>query len=165
MRFVNHLLVLTLIWLLLTEARWDSWIVGGPTVVVASVVATLLDRGINRRWSVAGFLCFTPYFIRNSFLSGLDVAWRAMHPRLPIDPQMVQYQLRVPNGAARIFFTNIVSLLPGTVSADVCDDVLIVHALDARQPIRQQLAELEQVVAGLFATRLDTAEKTGESTP
>lgn len=81
-----------------------------------------------------------------------------MHPRLPIDPQLIDYNLRLPDGASRVLFMNVVNLLPGTVSADVCNHVLIVHVIDGRQPMHQQLAKLECVVAGLFAIRLEASE-------
>jgi len=164
LRCLKHVIVFSFLWWLLTSPRWDSWIVGGPTVLAAAMVARLIDQPLGWRWSLIGFLQFVPHFVRCSFLGGVDVAWRSLHPRLPIDPQLIDYNLRLPDGAARVFFMNVVNLLPGTVSADVCDDVLIVHVIDGRQPMHQQLAKLEHVVAGLFATRLEASEEQGEST-
>jgi multicomponent Na+:H+ antiporter subunit E len=90
------------------------------------------------------------HFGRASLAGGIDVAWRALHPRLPIDPQMIQYRLRLPPGTAQVFFANAVSLCPGTVSATMREGVLGIHVLDARQPARARLAELEQTVTDLF---------------
>lgn len=152
-----YLATFTCLWALLTEARTDSWLVGAPVVGAAVVAALLLSPTIGWRWSVAGLLRFAPHFVRSSLLGGIDVAWRSLHPRLPIDPQLIAYDLRLPAGAARVFFMNVVNLLPGTLSADVRGDELLVHVIDGRQPMRQQLAKLEQVVAGLFATPLETS--------
>jgi multicomponent Na+:H+ antiporter subunit E len=152
--FAIHFVALAVLWMLLTGARFDSWIIGGPTVVVAAATAVLLSPRPTWRWSAAGMLRFGPHFVISSIQGGIDVAWRSLHPQLPIHPALIEYQLRLPAGAARIFFICIVSLLPGTVSADVRGDRLQVHVLDCRRPIQQRLAKLERVVAGLFATHI-----------
>ena len=154
MRLATNLIVFAWVWMLITEASADAWIIGGPVVAAAAWTAIRLAPGGRWRWSLAGFLRFVPHFARCSFLAGLDVAWRSLHPRLPIHPRLLEFDLRLPNGTARIFFMNVVNLLPGTVSADVCDDVLIVHVLDGTQPTRKLLTRLEQVVAELFSISL-----------
>jgi multicomponent Na+:H+ antiporter subunit E len=60
-----------------------------------------------------------------------------MHPQLPIDPQLIQYEFRLPTGTARTFFMNVVNLLPGTLSADRGNDVLTVHVMDVNQPMQR----------------------------
>lgn len=165
MRFAANLIAFASLWALLTEARLEAWIVGGPVVVAAAVAAVLLASPQGWRWSAIGFLRFAPHFARNSFLGGLDVARRSLHPRLPIDPRLIEYHLRLPAGAARVFFMNVINLLPGTLSADTRDDVLLVHVIDGTRPMQQQLAALESSVAGLFAARLGTSETKGQGTP
>jgi multicomponent Na+:H+ antiporter subunit E len=161
LRFFKHVVALSLLWCILTASRWDSWLVGGPTVLLAAIVAMWLNRQVRWHWSLVGLLQFVPYFFRCSLLSGIDVAWRSLHPLLPIDPQLLAYRLRLPDGAARVFFMNVVNLLPGTLSADLSDDVLSVHVIDGQQPKRQHLARLEQAVAALFAIQLETAAGKG----
>ena len=157
-RLGSHLSVFACLWALITEARADSWIVGGP-VVVAAAAAACLARDRRWRWSVIGFLRFVPHFARSSLHGGIDVAWRSLHPQLPIHPRLIEYQSRLPDGTARVFFMNIINVLPGTLSADIRDDVLTIHVLDDRQAIQHQLEKLEQSVAALFATRIETIRK------
>ena len=45
---------------------------------------------------------------------------------------------------------NTVTLLPGTLSADLRGQILVVHVLDARGPAAERLALLERRVADLF---------------
>ncbi len=163
-KFATNLIAFAFLWALMTEARLDAWLVGGPVVVAAAVAAVLLASSPGWRWSAIGFVRFAPHFARNSFLGGLDVAWRSMHPRLPIDPRLIEYNLRLPVGAARVFFMNVINLLPGTLSADTRDDVLLVHVIDGTRPMQQQLADLEFVVARLFATRLGASETKEQGT-
>ncbi|GAA5507987.1 hypothetical protein Rcae01_03445 [Novipirellula caenicola] len=163
MRSIVTFIVLAGLWALLTETRRDAWIVGVPVVLAASLVEARLASRDRWRWSVIGLLRFAPHFVRSSIGGGIDVAWRSMHPQLPIDPQMIAYPLRLPAGTARTFFMNVVNLLPGTVSADVRKNVLTVHAMDINQPIQRELATLEDAVAKLFAVHLNSLEDPGES--
>jgi multicomponent Na+:H+ antiporter subunit E len=97
---------------------------------------------------------FLPFFCLQSLRGGVDVAWRAFHPGLPIHPCLVHYPLRLRETPARVFMANVVSLLPGTLSADIDGDSLIVHALDGRLPVAEQLAVLESRVANVFRIAL-----------
>lgn len=149
-------LVFAGIWIVLTEGRIDSWIVGGPFVFAGTCISARMAAAQQWRWSVLGFLRFLPYFASSSFLGGLDVAWRALSRSLPIDPRIVEHHLRLPDHtAARVFFMNVVNLLPGTVSADVDKDILKVHVIDGTQLTLQSLTKLEKVVATLFAVPLE----------
>ena len=56
-------------------------------------------------------------FLRQSIGAGIDVAWRALDPRLPLRPGFVVYPVSIPPGTARNVFTTLTSLLPGTVPA------------------------------------------------
>ena len=52
---------------------------------------------------------------------GVYVAWRAFDPRMPITPELIEYPLRLPPGLPRVILVNMVSLLPGTLSAELGD--------------------------------------------
>ena len=158
-RFGTNLLVSAGLWTLITEGRADSWIVGGPVVLAAAMASVLLAHPQRCRWSAIGLLRFVPHFVRTSLHGGIDVAWRSLHPRLPIHPELVEYHCRLPDGTARTFFMGVVNLLPGTVSADFRVDLLLVHVIDDRQPIQDQLEKLEQAVGALFATPIETNRK------
>ena len=149
-RFVRRFVVLSLLWWVLTGGRVDAWIIGVPTAALAAVVSMRLAGEHKTRWRPLGLLRFVCHFLRWSFLGGVDVAWRAVHPRLPIEPQNIDYPMRLPDGPARVFFMGVVSLLPGTVTADIRGDVLVVHVLDAGQPVRRHLEALEESVGGVF---------------
>lgn len=153
------MLVYAGLWTLITQGRADSWIVGAPIVFAAAIAALLLARPQRCRWSAFGLLRFVPHFVLTSFHGGIDVAWRSLHPQLPIHPALVEYHCRWPDGTARTFFMGVVNLLPGTVSADFRADLLLVHVIDDRQPIQDQLEKLEQAVGALFATPIETNRK------
>lgn len=81
-----------------------------------------------------------------------------------IEPRLHPYALGLPPGNARTFFIGVVSLLPGTLSAEVVGDTLEVHVIGGRRDVDAQLRGLEQRVAPLFALdppSSDGAEKKG----
>ena len=69
---------------------------------------------------------------------------------MPLNPAMVEYPLRLASSAARNLFAGTVSLLPGTLSAELGDDRLFVHVLDVGRPFEQELQTIEDRVAGIF---------------
>jgi len=91
-----------------------------------------------------------PFFLVRSLLGGVDVAWRAFHPGMPIAPDLVEYPLQLPPGLARVFMADTVSLLPGTLSTEILQNCLKVHVLDGRKDVIPELEAVEQGVARIF---------------
>jgi multicomponent Na+:H+ antiporter subunit E len=98
---------------------------------------------------------FVPFFLWHSLKGGVDVAWRAFHPRLPITPELIEYPLRLPPGLPRVILVNTVSLLPGTLSAELGGQVLKVHVLDSLGDFLAELETLEQRVGCMFRSASD----------
>ena len=87
---------------------------------------------------------FTLHFMRQSMSAGVEVAWRAFSPRLPLDPGFVVYPCRLRSTGARSAFCAVSSLLPGTLPAGADENgVLLVHCLDVGQPVTANLAAEE----------------------
>lgn len=143
-----------LLWLVITEGRPGSWVVGLVFVAAATWLSLALHQSPGWRLRPLGLLRFVPYFAWYSLRGGVDVAWRALHPRMPLNPGLLEYQLRLPTPAARVFLAGVLSLLPGTLGARIEGPRLIVHALDLEQNLPEALAELEVRVADLFDLRL-----------
>ena len=142
---------LALLWTLLNPGDRASWLVGLPVISLATWFALKLHRPPASRISLQGLVRFILFFIWHSVRGGWDVARRALHPRLPLNPELVRFRTCLPDGPARILFLNITSLLPGTLSAGVDDDVLLLHVLDAQPGALEEMQALEARVADLFA--------------
>jgi multicomponent Na+:H+ antiporter subunit E len=63
---------------------------------------------------------------------------------------MVEYPLRLTSLSARNLFVCTVSLLPGTLSAELGDNILFVHVLDVGRPFKQELKIIEDRVEAVF---------------
>src|SRR5215813_14924033 len=110
-----------------------------PAAALAIVAATwtslrLLPPGGSRRSPIA-VARLAVRFLYESVVAGLDVARRALDPRLPLRPGFVTYAVRFPPGMARNAFTSLTSLLPGTVPAGEKEGELVYHCLDVDQPV------------------------------
>ena len=90
-------------------------------------------------------------FLCQSVVAGMDVARRALDPRLPLRPGFVTYPVRFPPGTARNAFAALTSLLPGTVPAGDEDGQLVYHCLDVDQPVVSQLAAEEAALSRALA--------------
>jgi multicomponent Na+:H+ antiporter subunit E len=116
---------------ILADGAANSWWIGVPALVLAVGVSTALLPPVSFAWR--GLVSFAPFFLLRSMLGGTDVSWRAFHPDMPIAPDLIEYRLRIPPGLPRELMVNTVSLLPGTLSAELDRDVLKVHVLDGQK--------------------------------
>ncbi|MBD1401224.1 Na+/H+ antiporter subunit E [Pelovirga terrestris] len=147
-RFILRLGGCLFLWWVLTGGRASSWLIGLPTIALALWVMNRFPQAPFWPISVAGLLRFIPYFLLQSVRGGVDVARRAYSPTLPLDPEIIEFPLTLPAGRPQMFFLNSVSLLPGTLSADLNGTTLKVHVLDRK--VDPQLGQLENRVAQLF---------------
>lgn len=147
-----RVVLFSLIWWILTDGAMDSWPVGVPVVLLATFVSVILMPPLS--WSLRGIFRFIPYFLWYSIRGGADVAGRAIHPQLPISPRLFDYRFRLPPGLPRIFMANSVSLLPGTLSVELDEEILRVHVLDETRVIVEELNMLEIRLADIFALEL-----------
>lgn len=144
------LVLLGLLWAVMSGGDGSSWVVGIPAILLALVA---FDRLRERR--VTGIRpmelpAFAAWFLWQSLRGGLDVARRALQRHMPLHPGFLRYRLSVPAGPARVFLINCLSLLPGTLSADIVGDELVLHALDDETDVIAETRDLERRVQALY---------------
>jgi multicomponent Na+:H+ antiporter subunit E len=137
-----------LLWWILTDGAQGSWPVGVPVVLLALFASIKLMPAAS--WSLPGIARFVPFFLWHSLRAGADVAGRALRPRMPISPALIDWPWRLPPGLPRVLMANTVSLLPGTLSAELNDACLRVHVLDDRHSFESEFLVIEARVAGLL---------------
>ena len=153
---LGRLILFAVLWLVIAGSDPASWIIGAPVVLMATIYGERLAIPPRRGLSPVAVLAFLPYFLWQSLLGGLDVAKRVLRPRLDIAPGFLRYPVRLSDPDARVFFLDSISLLPGTLSADMRGGIIEVHALDASIDFAPELADLERRVATLFGETLTT---------
>lgn len=138
------------LWWLLSDGDSTSWFIGLPTVAAAvwSVRRPAADH--DGAVSVLGLLRFMPFFIRESLRGGFDVCLRTLAPTMRIQPGFCTFHTALRRQDARVFLVTAMGLLPGTLAADLREDTLEVHLLDASIDAEADLRRLERAVAGIF---------------
>ncbi len=148
--FFTRLFFFALLWWVLSEGRIKEPAFPVIVVVTLALAANYFWPENFVRWRLSSLVTFIPYFMLESLRGGLDVSLRALRPSLPLMPGFVTYNLKLNTEAARVFFTWIVSLLPGTASVKLEGEALLIHLLDTSAPIMPRLEELESRVAKLM---------------
>ena len=136
------------IWIVIDQSAKPANVLVG---LIATAAATWLSLRLlppaSGRVRVTALALLLPRFLWQSLRAGLDVALRALHPRLPLKPGFVDYPVQLPRGSARNAFELISSLLPGSVPTDETDTAIEYHCLDVGQPVVDDLATEERAYA------------------
>ena len=93
------------------------------------------DRELNLHPKPLYFLfVYLPIFLWECVKANLDVAYRVLHPNLPINPGIVKVRTTLESDTALTFLANSITLTPGTLSVDIDKDkgVLYVHWIDVK---------------------------------
>ena len=133
---------------LMPSAKPADLFVGFLAATIATIASLHLLERTAGHVRFGALLAFMPHFLWQSVLAGIDVARRALSPRMPLNTGFVTYPTKFPPGLARVEFAMITSLLPGTVPAGETDGAILYHCLDVTQPVTRQLAAEEQRLAG-----------------
>ena len=129
--FISKAIVLFVFWILLSASF--EWVHLGLGLVFSFAVAwsnaghsTFVPK--FRLWS--RFLLYLPWLFYKIIQSSLHLTKLILHPALPIDPQLISVESKLDHHAAIVLHGNSITLTPGTVTAEVDSNKLIVHALD-----------------------------------
>lgn len=139
-------------WLVLSSADPGALLPGALAAAAAGWASLRLLPSTRFGLRPAALPGLAARFLRQSALGGADVAWRALSPRLPLDPGLVPCRLRLPPGAVRSAFLTEINLMPGTLTARQEGDGMMVHCLDrGRQGAAQIAEEEDRLLAALRA--------------
>lgn len=130
-----------LVWCLLNWVPdWQHLTVG---VFAAALVAWLCgDLFIQRTHMLKHhrryfyfFVHYLPVFLIEVIKANIDVAYRVLHPALPINPGIVKVKTSLKSDTALTFLANSITLTPGTMSVDIDEDggFLYVHWINVRE--------------------------------
>jgi multicomponent Na+:H+ antiporter subunit E len=138
-------------WLMISGWAPADLPVGIAAVVGATWVSLRFLPPIGPRYRLAAIAALAVSFFRQSLVSGVDVAWRALAPNLRLQPGLVACPLRLPAGGKRSAFCALSSLMPGTLPTGTDEQgALLVHCLDMSQPVAANLKAEEQLFIRAF---------------
>jgi len=139
--------ILIILWLLLTTTfhHQEFWV----GIAVAVIIAFLTNEFYLR----LGFPPVTPkrfifflWYIIVLFVeiikANFDVAFRVIHPALPINPGVVVIQTKLKSDIAKTILANSITLTPGTFTLNIMEDKLLIHWIDVKATDIEKATEL-----------------------
>ena len=123
------------VWLMIASWKEEDLPVGLVASALALWISLSLLPPTVVRPHFAALAKLSLRFLSSSIIAGVDVARRALRPRLDLRPGFVAVPLTVPPGVARNAFLVYQSLQPGTSPTSAEGEMLQVHCLDISQPI------------------------------
>jgi multicomponent Na+:H+ antiporter subunit E len=118
-------------WLLLTLSVEVRSLVVGAALTLLVVVLTW-GKHPEREWLLnparwAWLGVYMPYFAYSCIRANFDLAYRVVHPDLPIRPGIVKVRTSLKSNLAKTFLANSITLMPGTHVVDVVGSDIYVH--------------------------------------
>ena len=99
---------------------------------------------------IAGrLLLYVPWLLWAIVKANLDVARRILTFRLPISPRLIRVKASQKSDLGQVIYANSITLTPGTVSVDLQDGTILVHALTRECAEDLQEGEMDRRVAAL----------------
>ena len=148
---------LLIIWLLLTYPFSLQELAAGALVslLIAIIAAGSIPIFAEMRsgpraitWGIAYLFVFFFELVR----SNLDVAFRVLHPQLPIHPGIVKVRTSLNSRMGRLALANSITLTPGTITVETKGEYFYVHWIDVRA---RNIEETTQNIVSKFEKYLE----------
>ncbi len=150
-----------IIWLFLTWTVYlPSILIGiGVSVFISLWFADFFIQHAEKFFQIKRFLyllLFIPIFIFYCILANFDVAYRVLHPKLPINPGIVKVKTSLSTLIGRVALANCITLTPGTLTVELTDDgYLYVHwinvtTVDVEEATRRIIRRFEPILKEVF---------------
>ncbi|MBU7014280.1 MAG: Na+/H+ antiporter subunit E [Theionarchaea archaeon] len=145
---ISAFIATLILWVLLTWSEIQEQ--GYPPLAVgllAAFIVAVLSRNLFPAVSlhprrVVFFLVYIPALLWEIIKSNLDVAYRVLHPRMPINPGIVRVPVSLQSDYGRTLLANSITLTPGTLTLDVVGTNFYVHWLNIQTYNPQEAAEM-----------------------
>jgi len=132
MRYITVFILSLLFWLLITFSLTLPNIIAGvvAALICSAIFARYYFRDVYKFLQPARYYWFTVYlfvFIWACIRANLDVAYRVLHPAMPIRPGIVKIKTSLKSEFARTLLANSITMTPGTITVDIIDDIMYIH--------------------------------------
>jgi multicomponent Na+:H+ antiporter subunit E len=126
-----------LVWLALTSSFDFQKLTAGI------LISLILSSFLNKTYLELGLpqlsmkrLLFSLIYIfivfREVVKANFDVAYRIIHPKMPIKPGIVVIKTGLKQDIAKLILANSITLTPGTFTLDILGDNLLIHWINVK---------------------------------
>jgi multicomponent Na+:H+ antiporter subunit E len=132
MKYIALFIIALLFWLLLTFNLTTPNIITG---VIASLVTSILFgryfvTRVSKLLQPQRYFWLVVYliiFIWECLKANIEVAYRVLHPTMPIKPGIVKIKIDLKTDIAKATLANSITMTPGTITVDIIDNYIYVH--------------------------------------
>jgi multicomponent Na+:H+ antiporter subunit E len=132
MRYITLFILCFIFWILLTFKLTLPNIITGT---VASIICTLFFgrffiKNVHKLLEPQRYFWFIIYlfiFVWECIKANFDVAYRVLHPSMPIRPGIVKVKTTLKSDMAKMLLANSITMTPGTIAVDIIDNDLYIH--------------------------------------
>jgi len=147
-----------ILWLILS-GKYNPFHMGLGLVVSFGVAWLNSGHGHSpfRNFPLVRILGYLPWLFWRIVRASLHLTRLILHPALPINPKLIHYRTKLQGQAPIVLLGNSITLTPGTITAEVNAQELIVHAIDdeSGQDLTQEHFELK--IAKVFQQQKGSA--------
>lgn len=116
-------------------------------VIIASRMDVVDDEGHPYHLQPLGVLHYWGWLLVEIIKSNLDVSKRILHPAMPIAPTLLRVRASQTSELGQVIYANSITLTPGTVSVDLKEGYIEVHALTRETAAALRAGEMDRRVA------------------
>ena len=150
-KFFSTFIFCFLVWILLAGISPPELLLGvAISIILALLIAKYTDISIGWKTPVQIVLfivLYMPVFLYELVKSNIDVLFRVLNPKLPINPGFVKVKSEIKGKFGKLILANSITLTPGTISIDADDEGIFVHWIDVKG---NSTDEYSEKVAGSF---------------
>jgi multicomponent Na+:H+ antiporter subunit E len=143
---------------------WMSWsgeyTLNSPMILGLGIASCLLVMLLARRMRVddteghpmhilGHALLYAPWLAWAILKANIDVSRRILSPSLPISPTVIQVPASQRSVLGQVIYANSITLTPGTVTVDVEEGIITVHALSREAAEDLAAGKMDRRVASL----------------
>ncbi len=156
-RILVLFLALMAFWMVLS-ARLDPLflVIGVASAAwIAWYTIAVLDSEVGERPDAGGFnpvalVTYILWLFVRQVVSGFSLAWVVVNPRRAPQPGVFRFRTGLALPAARTILANSITLVPGTNTIEVEDDLFTVHAFNAASAADIAEAKVQRRIARIF---------------
>jgi len=131
-RYIAVFILSLIFWFLLTfKFSVQNLIVGSVASAVCSAIfGRYYFQNVYKYlqpWRWFWFLVYLTVFIWECIKANFDVAYRVLHPAMPIKPGIVKVRTTLKSEFAKTLLANSITMTPGTITVDIIDDDFYIH--------------------------------------
>jgi len=137
MRYVAIFILALIFWFLITfRFTVSNLVVGSVAAILCSAVfSKYYFHNVYKFLQPHRYFWFCVYlvlFIWACIKANLDVAYRVLHPAMPIKPGIVKVKTTLKSNFAKTLLANSITMTPGTITVDIIDDDFFIHWIYVR---------------------------------